>query len=297
MARDPLPLRLGVMGAVVDRGRLLLSRRGDFNVWALPGGRLDRHETLMDGVIREVREETGLEVEIVSPQGMYFLAGLRRLNILFICRPVGGVLRARTSESRDNRWFAADDLPDMPLRQIAEDAFGAEVCHRTIVTPPAALRRLRLRLAMRYIRNALQGRREPAFPVFQVSAAALISSPSGRIAVRTGKMQSLPRVICHGESAIWEQLADALREDLEVRALRDLRWSGVWMQPERDQLEFVFGGRVDETALRQAAWTAPRTGALSDRDSVYAERSRSSEKVWWLVRRERSAQPGDTLVR
>lgn len=52
----------GVGALVVDDGRALFVREGD--AWLLPGGRLETGESLEDGAIREVAEETGIEVEI-----------------------------------------------------------------------------------------------------------------------------------------------------------------------------------------------------------------------------------------
>jgi ADP-ribose pyrophosphatase YjhB (NUDIX family) len=52
-------------------GRVLLQRRADSGNWALPGGKTDLGETLGDAVIREVREETGLDVELTGVLGIY----------------------------------------------------------------------------------------------------------------------------------------------------------------------------------------------------------------------------------
>jgi 8-oxo-dGTP diphosphatase len=60
---------LGVGAVVVDQGRVLLVRRGNEPLkghWSLPGGLLEVGESLTGGVIREVREETGLTVEPVE---------------------------------------------------------------------------------------------------------------------------------------------------------------------------------------------------------------------------------------
>jgi ADP-ribose pyrophosphatase YjhB (NUDIX family) len=60
---------IGVGAVVVDQGRVLLVRRGTEPLkghWSLPGGMLEVGESLTDGVIREVREETGLTVEPVE---------------------------------------------------------------------------------------------------------------------------------------------------------------------------------------------------------------------------------------
>ena len=56
---------VGVAGAVVQDGRVLLIRRGRqpmLGMWTLPGGALETGETILEGVVREVLEETGLTV-------------------------------------------------------------------------------------------------------------------------------------------------------------------------------------------------------------------------------------------
>lgn len=62
---------LGVNVAIVSEGRVLLTRREDFDVWCLPGGQVDAGESLAEAARREVREETGLEVRIERLVGMY----------------------------------------------------------------------------------------------------------------------------------------------------------------------------------------------------------------------------------
>jgi 8-oxo-dGTP diphosphatase len=60
---------VGVGAVIVDRGRVLLVRRGQEPLkgqWSLPGGMLEVGESLTAGVVREVREETGLTVETVE---------------------------------------------------------------------------------------------------------------------------------------------------------------------------------------------------------------------------------------
>jgi len=57
---------------VVDEGgRLLLHRRRDNDMWALPGGKMEIGETLAGCAIREVKEETGLDVEVTGIVGIY----------------------------------------------------------------------------------------------------------------------------------------------------------------------------------------------------------------------------------
>jgi ADP-ribose pyrophosphatase YjhB (NUDIX family) len=54
-----------------DRGRILLQRRADSGNWALPGGGMDMTESLTGSVTREVKEETGYNIEVTGLVGTY----------------------------------------------------------------------------------------------------------------------------------------------------------------------------------------------------------------------------------
>ncbi len=94
-----------------DRG-LLLSVRSDLHGWELPGGNAHPGENDEEVLAREVREETGLEVEIESRVGDYRRTGFAAHTArVFACRVRGGVLRP-SSETPIVRWFDPDDLPE-----------------------------------------------------------------------------------------------------------------------------------------------------------------------------------------
>jgi 8-oxo-dGTP diphosphatase len=60
---------IGVGGVIIDRGRTVLIRRGTeplLGQWSIPGGALEIGETLEEGVIRELLEETGLQVRVLE---------------------------------------------------------------------------------------------------------------------------------------------------------------------------------------------------------------------------------------
>ncbi|MGQ4512431.1 NUDIX domain-containing protein [Streptomyces sp. DW26H14] len=110
---------------VIDsRQRLLLQRRSDNGMWALPGGAMEIGETLPDCAVRETREETGIDVEIVGLVGTYtnprhvfsYDDGEVRqeFSVCFLARPVGGRV-AVSSESTDVRWFAPSDVAELPM--------------------------------------------------------------------------------------------------------------------------------------------------------------------------------------
>jgi 8-oxo-dGTP diphosphatase len=104
---------VGTNGVVVDEsGRALLIRRDDVLTWALPGGALEPGELPPDGVIREVREETGLQVEPERLTGLYYWTTQHSafLIFVFLCRPVHGRLR-RTREALQVGYYRPDRLP------------------------------------------------------------------------------------------------------------------------------------------------------------------------------------------
>jgi mutator protein MutT len=107
-----------------EAGDILLQRRTDNNLWALPGGAQDIGESIAETVVREVREETGIEVEVTGLVGIYsnphhvieFSDGevRQQFSICFHARPVGGSL-AISSESSDVRWVAPSGLDELAI--------------------------------------------------------------------------------------------------------------------------------------------------------------------------------------
>lgn len=107
-----------------DQGRILLHRRRDNEMWALPGGVMELGESLGGCAAREVREETGLTVEPVAVVGVYsdpkhvfaYDDGEVRqeFSICFECRLVGGDL-AVSDESYEVRFFPADEVEQLPM--------------------------------------------------------------------------------------------------------------------------------------------------------------------------------------
>ena len=54
-----------------EYGHLLLAKRTDNNLWTIPGGTMKPGETITESALREVKEETGIDVEVVSLVGIY----------------------------------------------------------------------------------------------------------------------------------------------------------------------------------------------------------------------------------
>jgi ADP-ribose pyrophosphatase YjhB (NUDIX family) len=111
---------VGVGAVVLDGNRVLLVRRGNEPLkgeWSLPGGAVDVGETLRDAIRREIREETGLEIEpgpIVDVLDRIRLDPDGRVRyhyvlIDFACRATGGTLRCG-SDADGAVWADAADL-------------------------------------------------------------------------------------------------------------------------------------------------------------------------------------------
>ena len=93
-----------------DEMRVLVAQRRDTGNWEPPGGVLELDETIVAGLRREVREETGLEVEPEHLSGIYKHMTRGIVALVFRCRATGGQL-APTAEAKDFRWLSSDEIP------------------------------------------------------------------------------------------------------------------------------------------------------------------------------------------
>ncbi len=120
---------LGTTTVIRQDGLVLMTRRSDVGAWVLPGGHLDSGETIEQGCIREVHEETGLEVEFERLTGIYQKPARQAFVFAFRCRVTGGRLQP-TREAAEHRAFALDDLPELLLpkhRECIADAAAGRV--------------------------------------------------------------------------------------------------------------------------------------------------------------------------
>ena len=132
---------VGVAGAVVREGKVLLIRRGQepmMGAWTLPGGALDVGETILEGVAREVLEETGLTVQALELLAMLDRivrdeSGLVEYHYVlldWLCAVVEGETEVQAgSDALDAAWISAEELAGMTeideaTRRVMTDALA-----------------------------------------------------------------------------------------------------------------------------------------------------------------------------
>jgi len=127
---------VGVGGVIIDKGRALLIRRGSEPLrgeWSIPGGTLELGESLQEGVARELREETGLDVRILElievfdrifpadgppPADAKPRPRFHFVIVDYLCESIGGEPRAG-SDVTDVAFATEDELEKFHLTETA----------------------------------------------------------------------------------------------------------------------------------------------------------------------------------
>ena len=124
-------IRPGVAAVILTTDGVLLQRRDDNGKWGLPGGGVEPGESVSVAIVREVREETGLEVRPLRLIGVYsdpvhhqvvtYPDGnvIHYVSSVFECAITGGTL-ACGKESLELGFFPPDALPDdtLPISRV-----------------------------------------------------------------------------------------------------------------------------------------------------------------------------------
>jgi 8-oxo-dGTP pyrophosphatase MutT (NUDIX family) len=124
-APEPNSLVVAASAVVVnDRGEVLMQRRADSGLWALPGGGMEMSDSLPGAAVREVKEETGYDIEVTGLVGTYtdprhviaYSDGevRRQFNVCFQARLLGGELSV-SDESFEVRWVPRDELAGLAM--------------------------------------------------------------------------------------------------------------------------------------------------------------------------------------
>lgn len=129
-----LPRHFVATAYVVDQGRVLLVHHRKIGLWLPAGGHLEEGEDPAEAAVREVQEETGLKVRILSKvaldghgDGVRVLPTPHHLQIerieegphehidlVFVCKVVSGRVR-KNAESLEVRWFTPEDIENSTL--------------------------------------------------------------------------------------------------------------------------------------------------------------------------------------
>jgi 8-oxo-dGTP pyrophosphatase MutT (NUDIX family) len=110
---------------VNDSGQILLIKRSDNDNWALPGGAIDLGESMTQAGVRETREETGIDCEIVGLVGIYtdpkhvilYTSNgevRQEFSIVLTAKPIGGQ-PTPSDESTYVRWVDRDAVESYPM--------------------------------------------------------------------------------------------------------------------------------------------------------------------------------------
>jgi ADP-ribose pyrophosphatase YjhB (NUDIX family) len=110
------PPTLAVGAIVIRDDSLLMVRRGhepNEGLWTVPGGRVEAGEYVSDALRREVREETGIDIEVGDLLGILEVAGDEHFVILdFLAQPLNDATPTASDDAAEARW--------VPLRDVAK---------------------------------------------------------------------------------------------------------------------------------------------------------------------------------
>jgi 8-oxo-dGTP diphosphatase len=113
--------RIGSAGLIVDdSGRILVGRRRkqpNFGKWVLPGGKIEPYESIIEALIRETEEETGLQIAVTGQAGVFEIIRPpeeHRLIVYNWARPIGGTLAAG-SDLSELQFVSSKDADQVEL--------------------------------------------------------------------------------------------------------------------------------------------------------------------------------------
>jgi 8-oxo-dGTP diphosphatase len=149
-----MPVHIVAAGGFVEnkQGEILLVKVRRSGDWVFPGGQVEVGENLIDGVIREIKEESGIDVVVSHLVGIYSntatYEGHSGVKIVptkvmfdFVCEPVGGEL-ITSDETSDSRWVSKDEVlskvsaPALQTRYQAYLDYNGSIHYMDYITKP-----------------------------------------------------------------------------------------------------------------------------------------------------------------
>ena len=143
-----------------DGQRVLLHKREDFRIWALPGGGLEAGEEPEQAAVRETLEETGFQIELNRCVGEYHRPQFRDVRFVYLGHVVGGEAIERGLETLAVDWFLPDALPTKLSPSVADliaDAIqeNSDPLQKTITFPIWQVWLAKVLIALRNLRNRI----------------------------------------------------------------------------------------------------------------------------------------------
>jgi 8-oxo-dGTP diphosphatase len=148
-----MPTHIVAVGGIVenDEGKILLVKT-QHGGWVFPGGQVEVGENLLEALSREVKEESGIEIEIKNLIGIYSNTAIHKwydgitdvptkLMLDYACKSAGGELGV-SEETTDSRWVEKEEVLDLisnPAYRTRFDAylnFSGSVQYMEYVTHP-----------------------------------------------------------------------------------------------------------------------------------------------------------------
>ncbi|GGA28345.1 NUDIX hydrolase [Psychrobacillus lasiicapitis] len=148
-----MPTHIVAVGGIVEdeQGNILLVKT-HHGGWVFPGGQVEAGENLMDALIREIKEESGIDVAVSKLIGVYSNTGIHKfydgitdvptkVMMDYVCNPVGGEL-ATSEETSDSQWIVKEKVldlvtaPAIRTRYKAYLEFVGEIKYMDYVTHP-----------------------------------------------------------------------------------------------------------------------------------------------------------------
>jgi len=119
-----MPTHIVAVGGIVEneQGEILLVKT-QHGGWVYPGGQVEVGENLINALIREVKEESGIDIIVSNLIGVYSNTGIHKwyddvtdvptkLMMDYVCKPVSGEL-STSEETSESRWVAKDEVLDL----------------------------------------------------------------------------------------------------------------------------------------------------------------------------------------
>ncbi len=146
-----------------DGQRILLHKRADFRIWALPGGMIETGESPDQAAVREVFEETGYHVEIDKLIGVYRRPQLQDERHVYRAFLIGGKPIERGPETLAVDWFYPEQLPSRLAPSVNEIVADALANHNDILMkeqfyPAWKIKMFQTLLGLRDKLNQIRGR-------------------------------------------------------------------------------------------------------------------------------------------